>query len=87
MPKYNRLVITAPSKGGLFSSFPSDWNKVRPLFMKFLRQSMWKECEEALQTGLPYHLPFSFESSEAEDFGAGLKAKGWGAVIVPSELQ
>ena len=67
-------------------SFLVQWNNIVPLFREHLRKRETDAYRDFLAAGLPYHLPFSFLTSEAECFASELKAKGWQAVVVPSEL-
>ena len=84
MPSEAKLIITAPSNTSMV--FASTWIKTQAVFKKYVRcNGKYDVYEMFLSSGLPYHLPFSFDMSQAQSFAAELrKANCQVAVVVIS---
>jgi hypothetical protein len=62
MPSSAKLIITAPANTSM--AFASAWIKTQSVFKKYVRcNGRYDTYEMFLSSGLPYHLPFSFELS------------------------
>ncbi len=74
-----RLIITAPNQ-----SFMPFWHKAEGVFLRFLPG--WKNYDAyatSLATGLPFHLPLSFQPDEAEALAGALRALNCTVRILP----
>ena len=77
-----RLIIIGPGKGDI-GEFYSSWGKVIRVLKVYLKSAGGYEMySDFLSTGLPYHLPFSFDSSTASDFARDLIATGCEVQVV-----
>ena len=81
MPSAAKLIITAPSNTPM--AFASAWIKTQAVFKKYVRcNGRYDTYEMFLSSGLPYHLPFSFDASQAESFATELRKAGCQVTVV-----
>ena len=82
----SRLILSVNVQGGFFSGFATLWPPIYKVLRAYLKgRGDFSVHADALSTGRPYHLPFSFENEEAKSIARDLKAAGCDVLIVPSE--
>ena len=79
-----RLIIVGPGKGDL-GDFLMVWGQLFKVLRSYIKGSGdYEMYRDFLSTGLPYHLPFSFDPDTARNFADDLIGVGCEVVIVPA---
>jgi hypothetical protein len=79
-----RLIIVGPGKGDL-EEFSMVWGRLLEVIRYYIKgRGDYVMYRDFLSTGLPYHLPFSFDTDTAREFADDLIRVGCEVVIVPA---
>jgi hypothetical protein len=79
-----RLIIVGPGKGDI-GDFSMAWGRLFKVLQPYIKgRGGYDMYRDFLSTGLPYHLPFSFDPDTARAFANDLISVGCEVVIVPA---
>ena len=79
-----RLIIVGPGKGDI-GDFSMAWGRLLNVLTSYIKgRGSYDMYRDFLSTGLPYHLPFSFDPDTARAFADELIGVGCEVVIVPA---
>jgi hypothetical protein len=79
-----RLIIVGPGKGDI-GDFSMAWGRLLEVLQSYVKgRGSYDMYRDFLSTGLPYHLPFSFDPDTARAFASDLIRVGCEVAIVPA---
>lgn len=84
---YSQLILAPPAESVEGQSIAAALLEAAPTFQTYLGKWMDNAgvpFQHAIHSGLPYLVPFSFETSMAERFAEELREKSWRVVVIAS---